>query len=137
MNTLCFHRPTHLFRPKWRNRRLPVYGNYGGLSVLPEAPMHEPLGLVLKLVRQLRREGQFIGISLNVRYYFQAVCEVTCAEEFRAGVLDKVRLTTQSTTLTRAQLAVAVRAAYSGLDIVDSLRICNWSSHQLIQSFAE
>ena len=137
MHTLRLQRPTSLLRPKRVCRRLPVYCDCGGMIVLPEAPVLRSLGFLLKLVRQLRREGQFIGIHLDARYCFQAACDATCAEEFHAELLDTLNLTTETTEVTREELAIAVRAAYAGQDLRDALCGCVWSGHQLGRSFAE
>ena len=137
MDRLLFHRARSLPRLKRLRRRLPVYCDCGGMKLPPDAPVLQPLGFVLKLVRHLRREGEFIGLNLDARWCFQAACGVTCAEVFHAELPDTVNLTTEATELTREELAIAVRAAYAGHDLKGALCGCVWSCHQLGQSFAE
>lgn len=108
-------------------RRLPVYCDCDGIQLPSNAPVLLSLAFTLKLVRHLRREGQFIGIQLNPRLCFQVAFNTTGAGLFHAEILDTVCLTTEATRLTREQLISALRAAYSARDLKGALSGCVWS----------
>ena len=108
-------------------RRLPVYCDCDGIQLRSEAPVLHSLGFTLKLVRHLRREGQFIGIQLNPRLCFQVAFNTTGAGLMHAEILDTVCLTTEATKLTRAQLTNALRAAFDGRELKGALCGCVWS----------
>ena len=137
MDALRLSRTKPLPRRQRQGCRLPVYGECGKFRVREDAPRLLTLFSVLRLVQQLRRKGQFIGINLDARYCFQTCCQATCAEVFDAEILDTVFLTTEATQLTRKELGTAVRAAYTGRHLSDVLCGCVWSCHQLGRSFAE
>lgn len=115
---------------------MPVYCDCDGIQLPSDAPVLQSFGFTLKLVRHLRREGQFIGIQLNPRHCFQVACGAACAGLVHAEILDTVCLTTEATNLSRDQLTDAIRAAYDGRDLKGALCGCVWSRQQLGRSFA-
>ena len=106
---------------------MPVYCDCDGIQLPSDAPVLLSLGFALKLVRHLRREGQFIGIQLNPRLCFQVAFNTTGAGLIHAEILDSVCLTTEATKLTREQLTNALQAAFDGRDLKGALCGCVWS----------
>ena len=119
------------------NRRLPVWCDCG--EVWPsDAPPSKPLGTVLRLAKQLRYEGEFIGLKLDGQFCLQAACDEDDAETFYVELLDTALLEYEWAEMSRAQLEAAIRAAYEGRDIRTALQDAKlvWIHEQLGRSFA-